>query len=279
MDMCDGVVCADNATCFGTNVTVNGVPLPSYTCRCDEFYSGDGFLKCTLDLALDEKYLFVIVTVCLLFVGLLILVIFFLCKRRISDGLTMRQPLVGTMEVTAYDSKWESIAGKDKTDGPPPYEEKKAPEPDEMETFHAEVRVPVTADDIDETDDAKDFDNPSYDTVANAKLEEGEGIDNPTYDGDLTPSAVEVEVEAEPAVDDGPGMEGQLECAAEESAEAEEVTEAEVGEEVEKSIAVTFTEGELPNTVSAHVTTPDAALTINLNISLPDYVVPIEDGE
>merc|ERR1712013_189451 len=245
---------------------------------------GDGFKSCVLDTGFKETYLLAIILFCLLFVALIVVIVFLLCKRRLS-GDNMRQKLVGTMEVTAYESKWENVAGKEAEDGPPPYEEKNAPEPDNnLGSFHVgevtQGRVPVAADDedVDQTDDAKEFDNPSYDTLENAKVD-GEigGIDNPVYDAELTPAEVEVEV----VTDEGPSMEGQLECVADVEPEVEASAVVEVAaaaeEEEEKSIAVTFTEGDLPNTVSAHVSTPEASLTINLNISLPDTLVDFED--
>merc|ERR1719193_2115150 len=133
----------------------------------------------------------------------------------------MRQQLVGTMEVTAYESKWEGIAGRDVEDGPPPYEEKHPAESDGvLGSFHpGEVtvgRVTVGAEDgeVDQTDDAKDFDNPAYDTTAHVKAivdDDVGGIDNPTYDGALE-AAVTTDVAVE-VVEDEPNivMEGQLE--------------------------------------------------------------------
>jgi len=276
------VDCHAEATC--AEVMIENVAR--YTCRCNANFKGDGFKLCELDTGLPETYLLAIILVCLLFVALLVVVVFLLCKRRLSgDG--MRQQLVGTMEVTAYESKWENVAAKDEEDGPPPYEEKKAPEPDAvLGTFTAEVtqgRVPVGADDedVDQTDDAKEFDNPSYDTIANAKVEaeadaDVAGIDNPVYDADLTPAVSgEVEVAAEVVAEVEPVAEVAAEVEVEAAAEVEVAAAAEDDEE--KAIAVTFTEGELPNTVSAHVSTPEASLTINLNISLPDTLIDVEE--
>jgi len=268
------VNCHAEATCVKVDVN-------RFTCRCNTNFKGDGFKNCELDKGLPELYLWIIILVCLLFVALLVIVVFLLCKRRLSgDG--MRQKLVGTMEVTAYEAKWD-VAGKDEEDGPPPYEEKNAPEPEPvLGTFHvAEVtqgRVPVAVDDedVDQTDDAKEYDNPSYDTIANAKVDaepdvEVAGIDNPVYDADLTPTVSEdVEVAA-------PSEEVELVCAAEVEPIVEVAAEVDPEPEEEKAIAVTFTEGELPNTVSAHVSTPEASLTINLNISLPDTLIDVEN--
>jgi len=259
---CANLDCVANAVCVQNE-------SGGATCECEPTYEGNGFKSCTFKEGLEERDILLIVLVLLLFVALAVIVIFFICKKRIKDGKTMRQPLVGTMEVTPYDSKWETIAEANKSDGPPPYEEKKAPTT--METFHAvevtEDRVPVVADEIDEADDALAYDNPSYDTVASTNDDE-------------TPTDDEVVV-TDPVVDDVPVMEGQLESSPAEIrldvGELEGVS-PEVAEEEEKEqvIAVTFTEGDLPNTVSAHVTTPDASLTINLNINLPEEIVPID---
>ena len=108
--------------------------------------------------------------------------------------------------------------------------------------------------------------------------DEGEvgGIDNPVYDAQLT---LDVEVEEEIA-DDIRGTKGEQEYAGDTEPEDEESASckaaASAAEEKEE-IAVTFTEGDLPNTLSAHVSTPEASFIINMNISLPDTLDEIED--
>ena len=95
--------CATNATC--TPVTVDSVIR--YTCRCNDNFKGDGFKSCVMDNEFKETYLLVIIIFCLLSVALVFVIVFFLCKRRLSINNMPRQ-LVRTMEVTSFESKWAS---------------------------------------------------------------------------------------------------------------------------------------------------------------------------
>jgi len=92
---CDGVTeCVTNAHCVET--------AGSYTCECDSDYEGNGYKECT-SAGLEEKYVYIIVFVILIVIGLVAILVFFLCRRKlripygeVSHGLAD----------DPYDMKW-----------------------------------------------------------------------------------------------------------------------------------------------------------------------------
>lgn len=271
MASCAGVECADHASCS----VVDG----TFVCLCTPPFTGDGFNLCTYE-GLPDKSLFTILVVVLLFVGLLVVIIGFVCKKKLIDK-SSTQPLVGgaaSGELAPYEMKWQmtepGVKLSGTAEGPPPYdlldeEKKEAPAAeDEMDVYQSveEGRVEVTVDEVDEVDNGvMEIDNPAYSSLGEVLGDGGkQEVIVEDYEPEAEPEVAEPEVEPEPEPE--PEVEGIVNAAVEVEV-AEPVVEP---PKADSTISVAFLEGPEPHIVTTQIITPEANLTINLNIQVPD---------
>jgi len=284
---CD-LTCAAKATCFklGDGGT---------TCRCGLGYTGNGFTKCnaTSPGHLDEHYILMIVLVLLLFVALVVLMIYFLCKRRYGDYTT---PLVdsGSETKDPYEEKWDGLfhemSQRTETwnpDGAPNYSGNVVPPPyndpsTNMTSFSVGAGGAAAVTPIAEEGELKlgEVDNPTYATVTR---DESPDYDNPAFEVDIAEGArppapiPEVEVETPVAA---PEVEVELEAAPPvEETPAPVVAVAEVEVDVCRDVELTVEKiSEDENKITAQIKTPNVTVNLNINVPVPPYVYSSQES-